>query len=900
VAARFHVHTEAVDKIKAAELLNEIKNTRWYNSTKEDLTPEDVERIICDNPRLFTLGWRWFEAMGMVGWREVIHAELTKVLRAKIVSVTSHFFRVEFPFNYQYHAQGMSDLKDCSPVTQAGYSYTYYTTQLDKVKKVTMRHWPATTFPDMKQRTREAGELVPLGNNKWTCHLALNKGQIVGGKWLTNLDGRVTEFKKIFEGANHKATITLGNFGQKHIAPATHPNLVAIIEDTDQPMEIKLEAWKMIRELREKQGIIAQSFQWRLKTRLYDDKNLHRYSYTEEDDWPFTPKVSKIGEHWNSYINAGYRLYSHQKICAEVAWKYKRLGLWLDMRLGKTLVGIALAKRALIEGLIDRLVVVCPVTNMYDPWYGELEKQGFNIYACDNGKDEDTLAFDDDEYDAYIISYESLRNRLPLMQATWDMESIMVVMDETSAIKNFQAQRTRAAIDLCEHPEFVFALNGTPMEQGPADIWPQQFAVDRGVTFGSSIERFFDKFMFVGDDRRLYLKKNMVQAFELFLAGSAMRYIRSEGDQFAGKDKNFRYIALPPTEEMFKSTKRIIDGYQVEDSGDIQLVKNCILVTYGHLREAAAGYDKYEVVPESGEYKRRRHQLDPKAVWVRTFLKGNPGQPLICYCEFSESEDRLKEMLDSEGIKYASTRALKGQTFSPEERQRQIKMFNSGQVRVFICKTMQARGITLNRIEAVKKGMGTYPSIVYMQPSWSLGSWKQSQDRAVGTDPVTQKSIATMVYILAVQGSIEMQIVKALRGKNKVQATLLKDAERNGYVNLFDEMDLTEKQELDDFFDAADYEARYQLNLPPPPKKLTEKDIKKAAARYLATVNSIKVKEAEKLQLPLTATLLINKLEGNKDDANATRHALSIANVVASMGADSPGSKEKLDDSDAA
>ena len=66
VAARFHVHTEAVDKIKAAELLEEIKNTRWYNSTKENLTPEDVERIICDNPRLFTLGWRWFEAPNCV------------------------------------------------------------------------------------------------------------------------------------------------------------------------------------------------------------------------------------------------------------------------------------------------------------------------------------------------------------------------------------------------------------------------------------------------------------------------------------------------------------------------------------------------------------------------------------------------------------------------------------------------------------------------------------------------------------------------------------------------------------------------------------------------------------------------------------------------------------------
>ena len=195
---------------------------------------------------------------------------------------------------------------------------------------------------------------------------------------------------------------------------------------------------------------------------------------------------------------------------------------------------------------------------------------------------------------------------------------------------------------------------------------------------------------------------------------------------------------------------------------------------------------------------------------------------------------------------------------------------------------MQARGITLNRIEAVKNGQGTYPSIVYMQPSWSLGNWKQSQDRCVGTDPNTNKSIATMIYVLAVEGSIECAIVKALRSKQKVAETLLKDAGRDGYSNPFEDMDLskTDRKVFDEFFDAEDYESRYVLGLAPPPKKLTEKEVKKAAARYWAKKKGIKISQAGHYPGPLEATFLLNKLSGDSEQTEQVREALNATNVI--------------------
>ena len=230
--------------------------------------------------------------------------------------------------------------------------------------------------------------------------------------------------------------------------------------------------------------------------------------------------------------------------------------------------------------------------------------------------------------------------------------------------------------------------------------------------------KFVDSYMYLGHDQKWKLRKGMRLPFELALASSSVRYIRSEGDQFSGKDKNFRYIGLPYTEEMKDSTKRIISGFQVDDINDAQLIKSCVLVSYGHLREACAGYDKFEVVPDSGDYERRRHKIDPKITWIRTFLQSNPGQPIVVYTEFSEAEDRLMEMLDEEGIRYGALRYKHGSTLPAHARQEQINLFNRGDIRVFICKTRQARGITLNRIEAVENGLGTYHAIVNMKQTW--------------------------------------------------------------------------------------------------------------------------------------------------------------------------------------
>lgn len=710
--------------------------------------------------------------------------------------------------------------------------------------------------------------MMMVRNGTYTCILSLNRGQIVGYEHVKKA-GFAFKFEEIFDQVYfHKDDGRPGkkSFGLKRSCPATAENLNAIF-DTDQMDCIKQEAFEMLWDLRYRRRVIVETILQRMSTAEMPGK-LHRRVVTSRTN-PMSPMhkllkdVPEI-EVWKEYLNA-YEPYSQQKIAAQAAYLVRYIPWWIDMRVGKTAPAMMVAKRTLKEGTVSKWVVIAPSLNTYNPWFKELEKQySFDICMLNDGLKNDCANIAAEEHDVYIVSYASLGNRLEVMQAEWDMQDVGVIIDETSLIKNPASKRTKAVHMLTEHVAYVIELNGTPMAQGAADLWAQQFAIDRGQTFGVSYGSFAHKWMKVDFNGRHTLRDETALEFEMEIASTSIRYIRSEADQFRGKDKGFRYIGVPPTTDIKRGTREITDGVVKNADGDFQLIKENILTVYGHLRECCAGYGKYEAIEESSVYERRRHKIDPKITWIKTFLKSNPGQPMVIFSEFSESEDRIMEMLEAEGVSYSSARPHKGKPYKGMDRSRQIDRFQEGDVRVFLMKSVQAKGVTLNRLDAVKKGLSGFPVIIYAQPTWSLIDWEQSQDRCVGTIPEGMhnagKSIFTPIYALVVVGSIEEKIVAALRGKKKVAESLLADAKRSGYSNPFEDMDFSSEDggELDEIFDSEEMESRYQLKLSPQ-KKLSEKMILDADAKYKSAKYKSTQKAARLTPPSSWATILLSK-----------------------------------------
>ena len=616
------------------------------------------------------------------------------------------------------------------------------------------------------------------------------------------------------------------------------------------------------------------------------------------------------------------RLFSQQLIGAWAIILCKKLGVFFDMRVGKTDTAIVAGRHSIaVMGDAKLVVVVAPKNNLYDPWAPNLSRLGFDVHILDGSDEEDELACAEAAAEAYhgtrptaiVLNDERIISRFDSLERHFRFEDMFLVMDETSAIKNPTASRTKAAHLLSARAAYVVLLNGTPMEQGPQDLWAQLRCLDpHGVVTGLNYIDWLSTYLTEVAPGKFRVKpdEGVRRAFEMMLTTLSIRYIRSEADQFGGKDKNFRYIKIKPTAQMAKQARNIIDGYvdTVAPDGTKKYtsMSECILAVYGALREVSCGYDKYRD-EEGGPYFRVRHKIDPKLLWVRAFLEANPTEPLVLAVNFNEQEQAAKEMLNDMGIRYSSSRPAAKRTthyrikqlvpdtvwnwmvdrygsqrihgmwptngthggiplvevptnvrfdaevvegvrqrfyygsgwteeyytfveqeYTSAEKAQQREAFNRGDTHVYICKVAEMRGFSLSRVEAVANGIGTYPTIVFTSPPWSLGMWDQAQDRCVGIDPSTNKNICTMIYALVCPG-MEDAIMKALRSKKEVQAELLKDAERVGYQsfveNLVSDMETAAAEGAGDGeFDTEEMFARIACGVPPA-AKLTERNV---------------------------------------------------------------------------
>lgn len=589
-------------------------------------------------------------------------------------------------------------------------------------------------------------------------------------------------------------------------APATIENICTFIQDPEAPTEDIPLAFARLEELNKHPRHVLDALHYKASATRAEGLHCEVKTQPSMDQMLMGAKPERPLEYLDGYVRK-YKPFSQQLIGADFILKMKRCGIFYDMRVGKTLTATIALKYALEHGLIDHGIIVCPRILTESVWAKELEAQGLDVYILNGGKkyDDATLSYAD--ADVYIMSYETLVGRMDIINCHLNPERIMVIADETSRIKNPTAKRTKAFHKLTYYTPYVAMLTGTPMEQGPQDIWSQMFAIDRGMRLFPTFGQFAGRYTYQ-EGNKFFIQPAMKLRLELSIQSGAMRYVRSEADQFAGKDKNFRWVQMPPSAEQAHATEQAINGFVQTLSGDFHEIVPHVLTLYGFLREICCGYNKVRL-EELGPYCRFRFEYDAKTLWLETWLESNPGQPAVVFCEFDEHEQIISDMLERANIQHVWMK--RDGKKDPAEC---VRKFNEGEVRVIIMKTTQAEGITLNRIPAVNKGIGSFPSIIYMAPTWSLGRFMQSQDRCVGTH--NQRNIMTPIYCLITKGSIEEKIMKALRQKKNVQEAILRDAKRKGFTSFLDELRLTPEDKVgDSAFDAREMHSRKVLGLSP-------------------------------------------------------------------------------------
>lgn len=178
-------------------------------------------------------------------------------------------------------------------------------------------------------------------------------------------------------------------------------------------------------------------------------------------------------------------LTSLQRKALEIAKDKIGYAYFLEMGLGKSLLAltefmslIARDKRA------TRLVIVAP-NSFKSGWSAEISKHrlplAVHVYSASRHKKaEDFVATPKWHLPpVLIVNYEALRlGKVQTLLADFtERRNAMLVLDESIALKNPTAKRTKAAHKIVRDFAYIRLLSGRPQTQGPHDLWGQLHAI---------------------------------------------------------------------------------------------------------------------------------------------------------------------------------------------------------------------------------------------------------------------------------------------------------------------------------------------------------------------------------------------------------------------------------------
>lgn len=163
-----------------------------------------------------------------------------------------------------------------------------------------------------------------------------------------------------------------------------------------------------------------------------------------------------------------------------------------DPGLGKTLTTLALIKRLRSLGEVKRTLVIAPLNPLYDTWPNEIEKHGFDFtWEIVHGTRKQRWQALRKKVDIHFMNPDGVRWLVKVInKGFWDL----LVVDESTAFKNFKAQRTKDLHTLSQNITRRINLTGTPRPKGMVDLPAQIKILDGGQRLGKSMTEFAGRF----------------------------------------------------------------------------------------------------------------------------------------------------------------------------------------------------------------------------------------------------------------------------------------------------------------------------------------------------------------------------------------------------------------------
>lgn len=434
--------------------------------------------------------------------------------------------------------------------------------------------------------------------------------------------------------------------------------------------------------------------------------------------------------------------HGYQKRAIRMVIDKPKMGLFLDMGLGKTVITLTAIQDLMYDYFeITKVLVIAPLRVAEDTWSRESEKwghlKGLRISKI-LGTAAQRKAAVEAEADIYVINRE---NVVWLVEncKRWDFD--MIVIDELSSFKNPQSKRFRALRKVIVKSSRVVGLTGTPSPNSLMDLWAQIYLLDRGECLGRTLGAYREEFFRPG-------ARNGYVVYKWDLRQGAQEEIEKRISDLCVSMSAKDYLTLP---------KRIDNVIPIKLSEqELGLYKTLESEQLLHLSE------EDDIVA-----------LSAAAVMTKLLQIANgrayntEGEPVDIHQKKLEALREIIEDTDSPILVFYSFRhdleAIRGSV--PEARElggpKDIKDWNEGRVRVLLAHPASV-GYGLN----LQDGGHT---IVWYGLTWCLELYQQANARLYRQGQ--EKPV--IIHHLVAEGTVDEQVMKALEAKDMSQAALL-------------------------------------------------------------------------------------------------------------------------------
>lgn len=327
----------------------------------------------------------------------------------------------------------------------------------------------------------------------------------------------------------------------------------------------------------------------------------------------------------------------------------------------------------------------------------------------------------------------------------------LVIIDESSTIKNHKAQRTKQVIKIARRAKYRRILTGTPIGNGPLDLYSQCEALDYGCLGFSSYYSFRSFYSIMKEIRPRGLNGRSVKVVVGYQETNKLKedlsrfsFIVKKSDCLDLPEKVYQTYEVELTPEQTKLYKEMARDAVTEIEGQI-VSAPVILTKILKLHQLTCGIIK----PDEGN----PITIKNNRIKALESVLNEMEPPVVIWANYRQNIKDIMKFLGDD------CRGYYGDT-SDQERVEIVKLFQEKGIKYLVANPQSAGyGLTLTAGH----------NAVYYSNNYSAEHRQQSEDRL---HRIGQENKVLYVDLVCI-GSIDEKILKILKNKKNIATELL-------------------------------------------------------------------------------------------------------------------------------